>query len=54
VKAPGEHLARWDGRNYSGERVTSGVYFYNIEAGNFSATRKMPGTIGIDSLEVSG
>jgi hypothetical protein len=41
VKPPGEHLARWDGRNDRGERVTSGVYFYNIEAGEFSATRKM-------------
>ena len=33
--------AYWDGRNDVGELVTSGVYFYSIEAGEFSATRKM-------------
>jgi len=31
----------WDGTNEKGEKVASGVYFYNIRAGNFSATRKM-------------
>ena len=33
--------AYWDGLNYSGEKVASGAYFYQIEAGDFSATRKM-------------
>jgi hypothetical protein len=33
--------AHWDGRNEIGERVTSGIYFYHIQAGTFSATRKM-------------
>ena len=33
--------AYWDGRNDAGELVTSGVYFYSIEAGEFSASRKM-------------
>ncbi len=33
--------AYWDGKNEAGEEVTSGVYFYNITAGDFSATRKM-------------
>jgi hypothetical protein len=36
-----EKAAYWDGRNDSGERVASGVYFYKIEAGKFTATRKM-------------
>ena len=31
----------WDGRNKGGEPVASGVYFYTITAGNFTATRKM-------------
>ena len=31
----------WDGRNEIGEQVASGVYFYTLTAGDFSATRKM-------------
>ena len=33
--------AYWDGRNALGESVASGVYFYTLTAGDFSATRKM-------------
>jgi len=33
--------AYWDGRNTLGEPVASGVYFYTLKAGNFTATRKM-------------
>ena len=33
--------AYWDGRNAHGEPVASGVYFYTLTAGDFSATRKM-------------
>ena len=31
----------WDGRNEFGEGVASGIYFYNLTADNYSATRKM-------------
>ena len=33
--------AYWDGKNTSGEPVASGVYFYTLTAGDFTATRKM-------------
>ena len=33
--------AYWDGRGEHGEKVASGVYFYTLKAGDFSATRKM-------------
>ena len=31
----------WDGRNEFGEQAASGVYFYHLSAGDYSATRKM-------------
>jgi len=45
-KSAGQYMtqdrsAYWDGRNKAGERVSSGVYFYNIQAGNYNATMKM-------------
>ena len=33
--------AYWNGQNEQGEPVASGVYFYTLKAGEFSATRKM-------------
>ena len=33
--------ARWDGRNSMGEPVASGVYYVRIEAGSFTALRRM-------------
>ena len=33
--------AYWDGKNEVGEPVASGVYFYTLAAGDFTATRKM-------------
>ncbi len=33
--------AYWDGRNQLGESVASGVYFYTLRAGDFTATRRM-------------
>ena len=33
--------AYWDGKNKIGEPVASGVYYYTLTAGDFTATRKM-------------
>jgi flagellar hook assembly protein FlgD len=40
-KEAGYHRVIWEGTNDSGESVSSGVYIYRIEAGNFSKVRKM-------------
>ena len=31
----------WEGKNEFGEEVASGIYFYNLTADDYSATRKM-------------
>jgi hypothetical protein len=41
VQTAGNWTARWDGKNDNGEQMTSGVYFYKMTAGGFSATHKM-------------
>ena len=33
--------AYWDGKNQLGEPIASGVYFYTLTAGDFTATRKL-------------
>ncbi len=33
--------AYWDGRNSVGEAVASGIYFFTLSAGDFTATRKL-------------
>jgi hypothetical protein len=40
-REPGSYLVHWDGRTDSGEHAGSGVYLYRINAGEFTATRKM-------------
>jgi len=36
-----DKAAYWDGRNEKGERVSSGIYFYTMKAGDFISTREM-------------
>jgi len=36
-----EKAAYWDGRNNLGEKTSSGIYFYQIQSGDFQAVRKM-------------
>jgi len=38
---PGRYSVHWDGTNANGRRVSSGVYFYKMEAKGYEATRKM-------------
>jgi|GEM_PF-6825151 len=40
-KPAGNHSVKWDGNNNAGEPVASGVYYYQLKAGTFSATRKL-------------
>ena len=37
----GNHTVTWDGTSGTGNSVSSGVYFYRLEAGNFVETKKM-------------
>ncbi len=37
----GEHSTVWDGRNRSGQQVTSGVYFVTLRIGSFIQSRRM-------------
>jgi len=39
--APGNYRQVWDGLDQSGRRLASGLYMYQLRAGNFSATRKL-------------
>ena len=41
TQSAGEHLAIWDGRDTSGELVSSGIYIYRLKAREFVENRKM-------------
>ena len=40
-QGPGQHTVKWDGRDDAGILLPNGVYFYRLEAGNSTETRKM-------------
>jgi hypothetical protein len=40
VFEPGSYNRMWDGRSDAGTQVSSGIYFYKMVAGDFSATKK--------------
>ncbi len=40
-QSAGEHSVTWNATDKSGREVASGMYFYKITAGDFSASRKM-------------
>ncbi|MCK4307320.1 T9SS type A sorting domain-containing protein [candidate division WOR-3 bacterium] len=37
----GYHTVSWDGRDNSGKKVASGIYFYRMETDKFKATKKL-------------
>jgi len=41
VLLPGNHAVQWEGDDNSGRKVSTGVYFYRMEAGDFARTKKM-------------
>lgn len=41
VRNAGAHTMTWDGRSASGAPVASGVYLYQLKAGDVTAARKM-------------
>ena len=40
-KQPGTYVAAWDGRDARGNRLSTGVYLYTLQAGDTRTTRKM-------------
>lgn len=39
-KKMGDYIARWDGRDGRGNRVADGIYFYQMQAGQYTSAKK--------------
>ena len=37
----GRHVLTWDGHDATGERAGNGIYFVHVQAGSWSANRKV-------------
>jgi hypothetical protein len=40
-KVAGTYTAYWDGKDQNGQPVSSGIYFYKLDAGDFTEVKKM-------------
>ncbi|MCK4591799.1 MAG: T9SS type A sorting domain-containing protein, partial [Candidatus Latescibacteria bacterium] len=40
-KTAGTHIVEWDGKDSFGRNVSSGIYLYKMEAGDFVQEKKM-------------
>jgi uncharacterized protein (DUF3820 family) len=41
IQEPGYYIVTWDSKDNEGRQAASGVYFYRLTAGNFTATKRM-------------
>ena len=41
MREAGKYVVEWDGRNESGRRVNSGIYFFRLDTGKKSITKKL-------------
>ncbi|MCF7858233.1 MAG: T9SS type A sorting domain-containing protein, partial [Candidatus Cloacimonetes bacterium] len=41
VRETGDYTVIWNGTDNSNKSVSSGVYFYKMKSGNYTATKKM-------------
>jgi hypothetical protein len=40
-QSPGNYTVSWDGKNNQGKEVASGIYFYQLKAGEYKQTKKL-------------